>query len=76
MGLLAMKLLAVGARILLWLVILVPFLCLPCNLEHWNFLRLHVRGLHSSLDDLLSELTPYANLVYAELVSLPIIPWR
>jgi hypothetical protein len=73
-----MELLAVGGYILLWLVIFVLILFfLPlCNLERWDFLCSCACGLCSSLDKLLSELTQYANLLYAESVSSPIVAWR
>jgi hypothetical protein len=48
----------------------------PCNLEHWDFLCSHACGLRSSSDKSLLELTPYADLVYTESVSSPIITWR
>ncbi len=49
---------------------------LPRDLEQWDFLWLRARGLRSSLDKSLSELTLYVDLVYTELVSLSIIAWR
>ncbi len=78
MGFLAMELLAVGACILFGLSCF-SFFCftwLPCNLERWDFLHSRARGLHSSLDELLSEHMPYINLVYAKLVSSSIMAWR
>jgi hypothetical protein len=75
MGLLTMELLAVGACILLWLVVfvLLLFSAAALQLGTLGFLGSRAHGLRSSLDKFLSKLTPYADSVYAELVSSPIM---
>jgi hypothetical protein len=73
-----MEFLAVGARILLWAVVLVLLLFFAATLQlgALGLLCLHARGLCSSWDELLLELTPYADSVYVESVSSPVIAWR
>jgi hypothetical protein len=78
MGLLAMELIAVG-HVFFFGSSFLFFFCFPRpphDLECWDFLHLRACGLHSSLDELLSELMLYADLVYAESVSSSIIAWR
>ncbi len=73
-----MELFALGARVLLWLVILVPLLfsVAATQLGKLGFLASCPHGLQSSSDKLLSEFTLYANLVHVELVSPSINAWR
>ena len=71
MGLLAVVFLAIGARVLLWLVVLVLlFFLFLANLGLLGFLVLALQGLRCSSDKLQSELVPLANSVYSKTVSL------
>ncbi len=78
MGLFAMELFAVGAGILLWLVIffLLLFPVATLQLGALGFLVLACAWLAFVLRQVVLELTSYADLVYVESVSSPIISWR
>ncbi len=71
MGLLAVVFLAMGARVLLWLVVLVLlFFFFSRALAFLGFLCSRSRDLRCSSDEPLSEQAPYADSVYFESVSL------
>ena len=71
MGLLAVVFLAMGARVLLLLVYLsFSFFFFSHALAFLGFLISRMRDLRCSSDEPLSELAPYADSVYSELVSL------
>ncbi len=78
MGLLAVVFLAVGACVLLWLFVLVLlFFFFSRDLDMLVFLCSCLQDLRCSSDEPLSELAPYADLVYLEVVvSLFIIVLR